>query len=190
MSLDVRTIERPDPALLKLYILRSLAAGPAIFIVLPVLFFRYQTLRYRFEDDGVSMSFGLLFRREVHLAYDRIQDIHLSSGILERYFGVANLAVQTASGSAGAEMTLEGLRETEAVRDFLYAKMRGRDDPDDAVAGAGVASADAGEATRLLDAIAQDLGAATAQIASLRAEVAALRAAVEPASPPPPGGAS
>ena len=39
--------------------------------------FRYHTMRYRFDAEGVSMSWGILFRREVLLNYSRIQDIHL-----------------------------------------------------------------------------------------------------------------
>jgi len=39
--------------------------------------------------------------------------------------GLADVQIQTASGSAGAEMTLEGLLETEAIRDYLYTRMRG-----------------------------------------------------------------
>lgn len=35
------------------------------------------------------------------------------------------MLVQTTSGSAGAELTLEGLKEFEAIRDFLYSRMRG-----------------------------------------------------------------
>jgi hypothetical protein len=44
---------------------------------------------------------------------------------VERWLGLGKLLVQTASGSSSAEMTLEGLKEFEAVRDFLYSKMRG-----------------------------------------------------------------
>ena len=33
--------------------------------------------------------------------------------------------MQTASGNSGAEMSIEGIREFETVRDFLYSKMRG-----------------------------------------------------------------
>jgi putative membrane protein len=43
--------------------------------------------------------------------------------------GLARVLVQTASGNAGAEMTLEGLKEFEAVRDFLYTRMRGVKEP-------------------------------------------------------------
>jgi putative membrane protein len=88
-------------------------------------FFRYHTLRYRFDDEGVSMRWGILFRHEVSLNYARIQDIHLHSNLLERWLGLGRVLVQTASGSASAEMTIEGLLEFEQIRDFLYERMRG-----------------------------------------------------------------
>lgn len=122
---DIRAIERPDPSLMKLYALRSLVLGPFFPVLLVPLYFRYHTLRYRFDDDGISMAWGILFRREVHLTYSRIQDIHLVSNVVERWLGLARLQIQTASGSAKAEMTLEGLCGYEAVRDFIYARMRG-----------------------------------------------------------------
>jgi putative membrane protein len=61
----------------------------------------------------------------VILNYSRIQDIHLSSNVVERWLGLAKVEIQTASGSAKAEMTIEGLTEFEAIRDFVYTKMRG-----------------------------------------------------------------
>ena len=45
--------------------------------------------------------------------------------MVERWLGLARVQIQTASGHAGAEMTLEGFREFEAIRDFLYNRMRG-----------------------------------------------------------------
>jgi putative membrane protein len=71
------------------------------------------------------MRWGVLFRREINLTYARIQDIHLRSNFVERWMGLARVEVQTASGSSGAEMTLEGLLEFEAIRDYLYTRMRG-----------------------------------------------------------------
>ena len=71
------------------------------------------------------MRWGILFRREITLTYARIQDIHLISNIIERWLRLARIQIQTASASASAEMTLEGLHEFELVRDFLYSKMRG-----------------------------------------------------------------
>ena len=94
------------------------------FIILPLLF-RYHTLRYRFDDDGISMSWGVLFHKEIQLTYRRIQDIHVTRNLLQRWMGLANVAIQTASGSAGAEMTIEGVLEADELRDYLYQQMRG-----------------------------------------------------------------
>jgi putative membrane protein len=122
---QIFAIQRPHPNLMKLYVIRALLTGPGIIFMLPLLYFRYHTLRYRFDEEGVHMRWGILFRQEVNLTYARIQDIHLVSGVLQRWFGLADLRIQTASGSGAAEMTVEGLLEYEQVRDFLYTRMRG-----------------------------------------------------------------
>ena len=122
---DPRSLTRPDPALLTYYIVVSVLSLIAFpFVFLP-LWFRYRTLEYRFDEDGVAMAWGRFFRREVYLTYRRVQDIHVTRNVLHRWLGLGSVSLQTASGSAGAEMTIEGLRDPEALRDFLYARMRG-----------------------------------------------------------------
>lgn len=122
---QIQAIERPDRALWTYYLLSALVLPPLFpFVVLP-LYFRYHTMRYRFTDDGISMSWGILFRRQIIVNYSRIQDIHLKSNFVERWLGLARILVQTASGSSSAEMTIEGIKEFEPLRDFLYARMRG-----------------------------------------------------------------
>lgn len=116
---------RPDQALLTYYVLSSFLLGPLFFVALVPLYFRYHTLRYHLDDEGVSMRWGILFRREISLTYSRIQDIHLSSNLIERWLGLARVQVQTASGTASAEMTIEGLKDFDQIRDFLYSRMRG-----------------------------------------------------------------
>lgn len=125
----IHAITRPHADLWKYYFLSCCAFPPTLLFVAPYLWFRYHTMRYKFTDEGISMSWGILFRREIIINYARIQDIHLRSNVVERWLGLAKILVQTASGSSGAEMTLEGLKEFEVVRDFLYSKMRGVKDP-------------------------------------------------------------
>lgn len=122
---EVFAIHRPDHSLFTYYVLTSLLLGPFFFIALIPLYFRFHTMRFEFDEEGISMRWGILFRREVTLTYARIQDIHLVSNIVERWLGLARVQIQTASGSAGAEMTLEGIRQYALVRDFLYSRMRG-----------------------------------------------------------------
>lgn len=127
-AFDPSSIERPHPLLMRYYLFISLLALPAFPIALVSYYFRYITLRYKFDADGVSMSYGVFFKREVNLTYRRLQDIHLTHNLLQRWMGLATISLQTASGNAGAEMSIEGVLEAEALRDFLYAKMRGAKD--------------------------------------------------------------
>jgi uncharacterized protein len=161
-SFDPASITRPDRSLMTYYLI--VAAFTVLgfpFVIWPLLF-KYWTLKYRFDDKGVSMSWGVLFHREIYLTYRRIQDIHVSRNILHRWLGLAAVSVQTASGSAGAEMTIEGIRHPEALRDYLYAQMRGArgEAEENADAGAGglapAANAD-DEALALLREIRDDL---------------------------------
>jgi putative membrane protein len=132
---DPASITRPEPALLTYYaITAAMTVVGFPFVILP-LYFKYHTLRYRFDDKGIAMTYGILFRHEIYLTYRRIQDIHVTRDVIQRWLGLASVAVQTASGSSGAEMIIEGVREPEQLRDFLYRRMRGgHDDHPGAVA--------------------------------------------------------
>ena len=122
---QIFALERPDRSLWTLYLIRAVLTGPLIIVTLPLFFFRFRTLHYRFDEEGIHMRVGILFRREVNLTYARIQDIHLQSGAIQRWLGLADIQIQTASGSSGAELVIEGFKEYEAIRDFLYTRMRG-----------------------------------------------------------------
>lgn len=132
---DPQSVERPAPRLFWYYVLVALLTGPLTPIVLLPLWFRYVTLRYQFDESGVSMRWGILFRREVYLTYRRIQDIHLTRNILQRWMGLAKISLQTASGSSHAEMAIEGILEAEELRDYLYGQMRGAKNEDRTEAG-------------------------------------------------------
>lgn len=169
---------RPHRSLLMYYALTSLLLGPFFPFLLVPMYFRYHTLRYRFDDEGVAMSWGILFRREITLTYARIQDIHLTSNVVERWLGLARIQVQTASGSSGAEMTIEGLPHFEQVRDFLYSRMRGaREAGGTAARGATPSLAPVPAGAVALDGAA--IAELTRTLRDVAAEVAALREAVE-----------
>jgi uncharacterized membrane protein YdbT with pleckstrin-like domain len=158
---------------MKLYFIRSILSGPGIFITLPYLFFRYHTLRYRFDAEGIHARWGILFREEVNLAYARIQDIHLTSGFIQRWLKLADVQVQTASGSATPELIIEGFKEFEAIRDYLYTRMRGYQK------GGGVAKADA-------RADADDAAPLLQALREVRDEMRATREAMERIAGGPP----
>ena len=124
-QLDTTALERPSPKLLTYYLLTGLLTGPGLVIAIPALIIRYNTLRYRFEESGLRMQLGLFFRKEVVVAFRRIQDIHVSRNLIQRWLGIASVSVQTASGNAMPEIVLEGITDPDTVRDWLYERMRG-----------------------------------------------------------------
>lgn len=118
-------LRRPDDSLLTLYVLYSVLANVAFLFFFVPLYFRFITLRYRFDEEGVSVSYGILWRKETYLTYARIQDIHVSRNVFERWLGLGSVEIQTASGNSSAEEAIVGIREYNEVRNFLYARMRG-----------------------------------------------------------------
>jgi membrane protein YdbS with pleckstrin-like domain len=185
---------QPHRNLLKYYLLSALMFGPAALLAALPLYFRYRTLRYDVDGEGITMRWGILFRREVSLTYARIQDIQLTSNLVERWLGLARVQLQTASGSSTAEMTIEGVLDVESMRDFLYARMRGTADAprgrlpaagqghsavSAAAPAAGVAAPGAPQAASLGGtpaAAAADIAALTAALDAAAAELRALRA--------------
>ena len=175
---SIRAIRRPHSNLLRLYFLQAAATLILFpFAFLP-LYFKYRTLKYTFDDEGISASWGFLFKREIFLTYRRIQDIHVSRNLIERWLGIGKVEIQTASGSSSAELSLEGMEHWGPVRDYLYRRMRGTGpvagEATPAVSGAPGAAAsspagDSGEAVELLRAI--------------KADVEAVRRAVETGGP-------
>ena len=70
-------VTRPAPRLLTYYALIAAVTGPGFPVVFALLYFKFRTLRYKFDpgdDGGVSAAWGVLFRKEVHLTYRRVQD--------------------------------------------------------------------------------------------------------------------
>jgi uncharacterized protein len=122
---DPSTITRPHERLMTYYVVIALLSFLAFPVTLVALCIKYRTLRYRFDDEGVWRRQGLLWRQEVNVAYRRVQDIHLTNGLIQRWLGLATVSIQTAAGAATPEVTIEGVLEAEALRDFLYTKMRG-----------------------------------------------------------------
>jgi uncharacterized membrane protein YdbT with pleckstrin-like domain len=156
----------PDRSLMVYYALFSLLFGPGFVIAIVPLYFRFRTLRYELDEEGITMRWGILFRREISLTYARIQDIHLSSNVVERWLGLAKIQVQTASGNASAELTIQGLKEFESIRDFLYSRMRGATDRP---AAAAVEEAGVVVPAETLRELVETLGTVAVEVRAMRA---------------------
>ena len=99
---------------------------------------RYLSLKYRIRDRELVVTEGIFFRRIRTVPVDRIQNIDLVQNVLHRLFGVAEVRVETASGTE-AEATLRVLSvgDVEQLRASIFrsrqAKPRAGDDADEPV---------------------------------------------------------
>lgn len=132
----IHALTRPDDKLLTLFTIYAVLTTVFFPIAIVPLYFRFRTLRYRFDEEGVSVSYGILWRKETYLTYARIQDIHVTRNIFERWLGLGTVEIQTASGSSSAAESIVGVTQFNAIRNYLYAHMRGHGRVEDMTAGA------------------------------------------------------
>jgi len=124
----IAAIERPVDKLLTYYVWKALATTFAFPVTMLVFFFRYHTMRYRFDEEGIHMKWGMIIRHEIMLNYSRIQDIQLKSNLVERWLGLARIEVQTASGKSSDSLMLEGLYDPTVLGSFPSSRIRGAGD--------------------------------------------------------------
>ncbi len=89
------------------------------------MLFKYYSLWYRFDEAGVAMGYGFLFRRERRLTYQKMQDIQVSQNLLERWLGIGTVTIQTAGSALASDVRIVGVGAFESIRDYLYQRMRG-----------------------------------------------------------------
>ena len=70
---------------------------------------------YALREHDLAFKSGLFFRRQVVLPFNRIQHAEVTSGPLQRHFGVASLKFFTAGG-ASVDVKLSGLLTDDAER--------------------------------------------------------------------------
>ena len=165
LEAQVQAITRPAAPLLTYFFIIALCGNVVFPFLMLFLYFRFHTLHYRFDADGVSMGYGVLFRREMHLTYARMQDIHLSQNIVERWLGIGEVTIQTAGSGEGGDLHIVGVREFEAIRDYLYARLRGVR-PDGRAAGERARPGAADDELRLLASIRDEVRAAAQALAA------------------------
>lgn len=78
----------------------------------------YQFYRYELTEDGFRKEFGVIAKKYVTIPYERIQNINIERGILDRIIGLSALKIFTAgtglAGQIGSEGLLPGLSKDTA----------------------------------------------------------------------------
>ena len=94
------------------------AIAAAIFVLsIVAATIRYLTLRYSIQNGELTVQSGLIFRRLRKVPTSRIQNIDLVQNVLHRLFGVAEVRIETASGTEPeATLRVLSLSQIENLR--------------------------------------------------------------------------
>jgi membrane protein YdbS with pleckstrin-like domain len=108
-----------------------LMVGPDVIAYVGI-HLRYDTTWYVLTDRSLRIRRGVLVIHETTISFENVQNVEVRQGPLQRWFGIADVIVQTAGGgggqhhgkggspSLGAHVgILEGIEDAEAVRDRI-----------------------------------------------------------------------
>jgi uncharacterized membrane protein YdbT with pleckstrin-like domain len=96
--------------------------------------------KYTFEigQEKITITRGVIGKRIVNIPYERIQNVNIFRGVLERIFGLYSIQIETAGGFSirgtggygtrvTAEGEIQGLTNPEPVSEYILSKAKGKD---------------------------------------------------------------
>lgn len=88
----------------------------------------YRTAGYRFTDDEVEYRRGVFFQQKTTVPYNRITNVGVSQGPIERLVNAGAVGIHTAGygGQTGAELTIGGVSDFEAIQEQILERVRAR----------------------------------------------------------------
>jgi membrane protein YdbS with pleckstrin-like domain len=130
------TVAAPLAGLVVWPIALSFAIGLAL-VTYTAIHLRYDTTWYVLTNRSLRIRRGIWIIHETTITYENVQNVSVNQGPLQRFFGIADVLVQTAGGGGGAQAQqhggvaggahcglIEGITDAVQVRDLLVSRMR------------------------------------------------------------------
>jgi membrane protein YdbS with pleckstrin-like domain len=120
-------------ALVPLLLLIMIAPDVIAYVAIHL---RYDTTWYVLTDRSLRLRRGIWVMHETTISFENVQNVEVRQGPLQRYFGIADVVVQTAGGGArerkgeaGGSLSahigiLQGLDDAQAVRTMVLDRVR------------------------------------------------------------------
>lgn len=86
------------------------------------LFLHWRRFSFRVGSDAIRIDSGILSRNQRTIPFDRVADVSIAQGPLQRLFGIARVTLETGGSGAGKEEgVLDGiaLHRAEALREHV-----------------------------------------------------------------------
>jgi len=81
---------------------------------------------YEGADNFITIRKGVFTPREIHVQYQKIQDVYVDQDLLDRIMGLYDVHIASATTSSGMEAHIDGVDGTtaEALKNFFLAKIQ------------------------------------------------------------------
>ncbi len=114
----------------------ALAVVPDV-VAYVAIHLRYDTTWYVMSDRSLRIRRGIWIIHETTITFENVQNVTLSQGPLQRWFGIGNVTVDTAGGggqtqqaahggqtSSAHQGLIEGIADAPRIRDLLLKQLR------------------------------------------------------------------
>lgn len=95
----------------------------------------WKRYNFQFLEDRIVITRGVIGRKVTNIQYERIQNVNVWKGILERIFGLSSVMIETAGGTqmqmanygafSFSEGTIQGIFEPQPIVDYLLRRAKG-----------------------------------------------------------------
>lgn len=87
------------------------------FISYIIAYLTFYYFKFELSDSKILIQQGIIFKNYSYIPYDRIQNIEISMGVLDRALGLSSINIHTAGigGVASAEGIISGIEKGRAL---------------------------------------------------------------------------
>jgi len=130
------TVAEPVAGVFILPIVLTVSLAIAL-VTFTAIHLRYDTTWYVLTNRSLRIRRGIWIIHETTITYENVQNVSVNQGPLQRFFGIADVLVQTAGGGGGTQPQqpggvaggahcglIEGIADAVRVRDLLVSRMR------------------------------------------------------------------
>jgi membrane protein YdbS with pleckstrin-like domain len=82
----------------------------------------YDNITFLVRDEAITINRGILYKHSLTLPFNRVQNVNILRGPLERRFGIATIFIQTAGGYLLGGR-LQGISDPELLRDIILKRV-------------------------------------------------------------------
>lgn len=104
-----------------------------IFLLSTYVYFKYkyekwyfETYYYELAEDYLIIRKGVLTPSEINVPYEKIQDVYVSQDLFDRYFGLYNVHIASATLSSSFSAHIDGVEKNSAdsLRNIFLQKIK------------------------------------------------------------------